>query len=94
MSSSGERYGEPLASQLRTMIALHDDARYVLLPVELRFERDSAHGARGVLRVALVDARVDGCALGRGRQGDPSTEPRARLIASVAAKLADLIVTP
>ena len=49
---AGKRYGEPLASQLRTMIALHEDTRYVLLPIELRLEGD-----RAVLRAALLDPR-------------------------------------
>ena len=45
------RLAEPLASQLRTMVALHEDARLVLAPVELRFERvRRGHGARPVLR--------------------------------------------
>jgi hypothetical protein len=92
---TGERYGEPLSSQLRTMIALHEDARYVLLPIELRFER--ARGGvgvagRGVLRAALVDARLTQALWVGDVHGDFSSDHTAA-IASVAAKLIDLFVT-
>ena len=91
---------EPLASQLRAIVAL-GDARYVLLPVELRFERvtppagaaveGGTEGGRAVLRVALVDAR-----LAQVRwAGDVASEGAAAfspaLATSVAARLADLI---
>jgi hypothetical protein len=33
-----QRLPEPLASQLRTLVALHEDARLILAPVEVRFE--------------------------------------------------------
>jgi hypothetical protein len=90
----GERYSEPLSSQLRTMIALEGDARYVLLPIELRFERDAAHGGgRGVLRAALVDARATDARWVGEVRGDAAPDP-ATAIASVAAKLADLFVAP
>jgi len=91
---TGERYGEPLSSQLRTMIALHGDARHVLLPIELRFERGAgASTGRGILRAALVDARsTEAVSVGEVR-GDPSSDTAAA-IASVAAKLADLFVAP
>jgi hypothetical protein len=44
------RLPEPLASQIRTMVALHDDVRLVLAPVELRLEKAGASGGRGILR--------------------------------------------
>jgi hypothetical protein len=48
---------EPVASQLRTLIGFHD-ARYALVPVEIRFEPGSAAGSgRAVLRVAVLDVR-------------------------------------
>lgn len=52
-----DRLSEPLASELRTMIALHD-ARLVLLPVELRIDRADSTLARASLRVVLADART------------------------------------
>jgi len=46
------RLPEPLASQIRTLVALHDDVRLVLAPVELRLEPVAGQtGGRGVLRV-------------------------------------------
>jgi hypothetical protein len=91
---TGERYGEPLSSQIRTMIALHDDARYVLLPIELRFERDGGGTAgRGILRTALVDARTTEARWVGDVKGDTSSVPAAAL-ARVAARLADLFVAP
>jgi hypothetical protein len=94
---TGERYGEPLSSQLRTMIALHGDARYVLLPIELRFERDATGGSagmgRGVLRAALVDARATEARWVGEVRGDVVGDHTAAL-ASVAAKLVDLFVAP
>lgn len=47
--------GEPLASQLRSLIALND-ARVVMIPVELRTVNRGKGGAL-VLRLALIDAR-------------------------------------
>lgn len=84
------RYGEPLSSQLRTMIALHESVRMVLLPVEVRFEREGNAG-RAILRVALLDARAaDARWVGEVR-GDTSSVPR-RALASVASRFADLFV--
>ena len=87
-----ERFGEPLASQLRTMIALHEDARFVLIPVELRFEPAGA-AARGVLKVALVDPRFAHANWVGTVEGDAAATP-ALALASVAARLADLFVAP
>src|SRR3954471_21881117 len=54
----GTRLTEPLASQLRTMIALHENARSVLLPVELRLDPvPPGNDARASLRLVLVDPR-------------------------------------
>lgn len=84
------RYGEPLSSQLRTMIALHESVRMVLIPVEMRFERNGTAG-RAILKVVLLDARAaDARWVGEVR-GDTSSVPR-RTLDSVAGKLADLFV--
>ena len=85
---------EPLASELRAIVAL-GDARYVIVPVELRFERlggaaDSAAG-RAVLRVALVDARMAQVRWAGDVPGDSSSRFSPALAASVASRLADLI---
>ena len=55
--AAGKRLAEPLASQLRTMIALHENASLVLVPIELRFESANAPTARASLRLALIDPR-------------------------------------
>jgi len=86
------RYGEPLSTQLRTMIALEADARFVLLPVELRFEKVGT-GARGVLRVALLDPRAADARFVGDVKGDAATTAAAAL-ASVGQRLADLFSAP
>jgi hypothetical protein len=52
------RLPEPLASQVRTLIAFQSDLRFVLAPVEVRVEPVKPKGGRGVLRVVLIDARL------------------------------------
>lgn len=89
---AGDKYGEPLSSQLRTMIALQDDARYVVLPADLHFER--AGGAqRAVLRVALLDPRTAEARWVADVKSAPAASAAAAL-ASVATRLADLFVAP
>lgn len=91
------RLQEPLASQLRTMIALHENARVVLLPVELRFERadatSSANTARATLRLALVDPRFSE-ARWVGTVTSDTTSADARVLTRALARgVADLIVS-
>lgn len=86
----GDRYGEPLSSQLRTMIALHEDTRYVLLPVELRFEGQGRSG-RAILRLALLDPRsVEAKWIGDVK-GDAAASA-ALAMQSLATHLADLFI--
>jgi hypothetical protein len=82
--------GEPLASQVRSLVAL-TEARYLLLPVELRFESAGAGMGRPVLRVAVIDARLSEVRWSGDVRGDaaPALSPAAT--ASVAERLADLI---
>ena len=87
------RYGEPLASQLRTMIALHPDARFIFLPVELRLERESPGATRAVLRAVIVDARAAEARWVGEIRGDPVVEP-GKVLASVATRLADHFIAP
>ena len=87
---AASRYGEPLSSQLRTMIALHESVRMVLVPVELRFDKEGTAG-RAILRAVLLDARAaDARWVGEVR-GDTSSVPR-RALESVAGRFADLFV--
>lgn len=92
---AGSRLTEPLASQLRTMIALHENARFVLMPIELRFERaDSAtNTARATLKLATIDPRFSEARwVGEIRSDTASADPHA-LMASLARGVADLIVS-
>ncbi|CAA9311690.1 MAG: hypothetical protein AVDCRST_MAG40-1014 [uncultured Gemmatimonadaceae bacterium] len=89
---------DPLASQLRTVVALND-ARYVVVPAELRLE-PAPSPARGrlVLRVALVDARASQLrwageiAAALGPAPAPALSPLAA--ATLATRFADLIAAP
>jgi hypothetical protein len=87
------RYGEPLASQLRTMIALHEDARFVLLPVELRFEREPPGATLAVMRAVIVDARTVEARWVADIRGNPAADP-VKALASVASRLADQFMAP
>jgi hypothetical protein len=90
--AAGSRLTEPLASQLRTMIALHENARSVLVPIELRFDHDSAAGvARARLRLALIDPRFSEAKwVGEVRSDTASADPRV-LASALARHVADLV---
>ncbi len=90
---SGARLGDPLATQLRTMVALQESARPVLLPVEVRFERDKDKPGQGVavLRLALIDGRLGELRWIGDVRSDPSPTLSSALATSLANKLADLI---
>jgi hypothetical protein len=84
-----QRLTEPLATQLRTMIALHE-GRLVLIPVELRFDKIPTGGARPVLRLVMVDPRLSDVRwIGDVVGADLPTFSTA-FTASLAASLADL----
>lgn len=92
--SSGARLGDPLATQLRTMIALQSDARAVLVPVEVRFEKLPSGQGVAALRVALLDGRLGDIRwIGTVRSDTSSTLSRA-VLTSLAAHFADLITAP
>jgi hypothetical protein len=86
-----QRLPEPLASQIRTLVALHDDVRFVLAPVELRLEPAGTGMGHGVLRLILVDARLSNVTWIGEIQGDSVATFGPKITASVAAKLADVI---
>ncbi|MFN2565363.1 MAG: hypothetical protein ABR499_10185 [Gemmatimonadaceae bacterium] len=92
---AGDRVGEPLASQLRALVAVHD-ARMVLLPVEVFFDIDPAGGSgRTALRVALVDARrAEIQWAGQVKAATAGTAADRAQLADVAARLADLVAAP
>ena len=86
-------YGEPLATQLRTMIALAPDSRFVLIPVELRFEREVAGGVSGILRGVIVDARAAEARWVGELRGAPAPDA-TRALANVASRLGDHFIAP
>lgn len=93
--TAGSRLPEPLATQLRTMIALHENARAVLTPIEVRFDRaDASSGAsRASLRLAMIDPRYSEARwVGEVRSDTSSTDPR-RLVSTLGQRVADLIAS-
>lgn len=83
---------DPLAAQLRTLVALHDDVRLVLAPVELRFEPvgDGKVG-RGVLSLALVDARTTTVVWKGEVASDTASSFGPAITASIGARLAGVV---
>lgn len=90
---ASERLTGPIVSQLRTMVALQENARFVLLPVELRFERAKDDPAKGVavLKTALVDGRLGEVRWMSDVRSEPSPTLSPVVLSSLANKLADLI---
>jgi len=84
---------EPLASQIRTMIALHD-ARVVLMPVELRFEKDRTGQGIAVLKLALLDGRLSEVRWVGEVRSAPAATLAPAVLTSLAAHLGDLIAAP
>lgn len=87
----GAPIGNPLASQLRTMVALEERARAVLIPVELRFDRLPDGQGVAVLRLALVDGRIGEVRWIGEIHGTPAATFSHGLLSSLVAHTADLI---
>ncbi|MEO9037807.1 MAG: hypothetical protein ABI442_20090 [Gemmatimonadaceae bacterium] len=87
------RLPEPLASEMRTLIALHEDVRLVLAPVELRFE-PAAKGGRGVLRLVLIDPRYSAVRWIGEVASDSVASYGPVISATIAARLASVVSTP
>jgi hypothetical protein len=88
-----EQLPEPLASQLRSLVALND-ARYVLYPLEVRFEPADEGKGRAVLNVLVLDARLSTVMWMGDVASDPVESFSPGLAAGVANRLADLIAAP
>ena len=88
-----DRLAEPLASQLRSIVAV-TDARYALFPVELRFERVPDGKIRPVLHVALLEARGASVRWMGDVRGAAGTTITPATLESVAFALADLVAAP
>ena len=96
----GQRVADPLLSQLRTLVALHD-GRHALIPVEVRFIPEGAPPATGrpttgraVLRLVLVDVRAGEIRWVGDVRSDLTTNPSKAVEATLAQRVADLIVAP
>jgi hypothetical protein len=83
---------EPFASQLRSLVAL-TDARYVLLPVELKLTGSNGTG-RAVLHLVVIDARRAQVQWAGDLQGAPVARFSPAIAADLASRLADLIAPP
>jgi hypothetical protein len=90
---AGAKLADPLATQLRTLVALQD-ARAVMLPVELRFEKDQIGPGIAILRLAVLDGRLGEVRYLTEVKSDPSPTFSRGLLASVANKVADLVTAP
>jgi hypothetical protein len=90
---SDARLPEPLASQLRTLVALHEDARLVLAPVDLRFEK-AGTGGRGLLRLVLIDPRYSTVVWIGEISSDTLPAFSPAISADIASKLANIVATP
>jgi hypothetical protein len=81
---SGEELPGVLADNLRSVTAL-GDARYALIPVELRASADAV-----ILRLVLVDTRTRMVTWA----GDLISPAGARMIEELATRVANLVVEP
>jgi hypothetical protein len=90
---AGAKLADPLATQLRTLVALQD-ARAVMLPVEVRFEKDKTGQGIAILRLAVLDGRLGEVRYLTEVKSDPSPTFSRGLLASVANKVADLVTAP
>lgn len=87
------RLPEPLASQLRTLVALREDARLILAPVDLRFE-PSGTGGRGRLRLVLIDPRYSTVTWIGEITSDVLPAFSPAISAGIASKLANIVAAP
>lgn len=83
---------DPLAANLRRLVALHD-ARYALMPVELRVQTDGA-GGRLSVRVLLVDARLMKALFQVDLAGDGAAAYSPELLRQLATRVVELAVAP
>jgi hypothetical protein len=83
---------EPVAGQLRTLAAFHD-ARYALIPSEIRFEAGSApNTGRAVVRMAVLDLRGSRLVFIGDINGIDAAGYEPALITALARRFADLVV--
>jgi len=81
---------EPLASQIRTLVALRE-GRYAVLPAAVRFE-NVAGGARGTMIVYLIDSRTARIVWSGEVPSITSSRFSPATAGSIAERFADLVV--
>jgi hypothetical protein len=92
---SGTRLADPLATQVRTMIALQEGARAILVPVEIHFEKSGTAGQGiAVLKVALLDGRLGDVRWIGTVRSDPAPALSRAVLTNLAAHFADLFTAP
>lgn len=89
VKSDAWQLSEPLASQIRSLVAL-TDARYVMLPVEVRLTGGRSTG-RATLHVVVIDARRSQVQWAGDVTGMQTTKFSPAIAADLASRLADLI---
>jgi len=87
-----EPISDPLASNLRRIVALHD-ARYALIPVEIHVNVAKGGGHLGV-RLLMVDARLSSPVWQADLIGDDAPAYSTQLLQRLATRVAELIVAP
>lgn len=85
---------EPLATQLRSLIAIEEDSRFVLLPVEVRFEPAGTGSERALLRLVVFDARLSRVVWMADVGSEATTTFGPAIATSLADHVADLIGAP
>ncbi len=85
---------DPIASQLRTLVALQEGGQLVLLPVELRFESVPNGQECAVLRFVIFDAVRAKIIYMADVASDPQSSFGPALAASLAGHLADQLGPP
>ena len=81
---------EPLASQIRTLVALRE-GRYAVLPAAVRFENVTG-GVRGTLVVYLIDSRTARIVWSGLVPSETSPRFSPAMAGSIAERFADLVV--
>jgi len=90
--AAGWQLREPLASQLRSLVAL-TDARYVLFPVEMRLTGSNGTG-HAMLHLVIIDVRRSQVQWSGDLAGAAETKFSPAIAADLASRLADLIAAP
>jgi hypothetical protein len=87
------RLPEPLASQIRTLVAFQQDVRLVLAPVDFRIDTvgNRSGVGRGVLRLVLLDARASNVRWIGEISSDNVESFGPAISATIAARLANVI---